>query len=202
MDPIDVDDSDTELEQPTNDRPIALNVDELCIRVQQKDPYARTVLENHIKTIYRDNNGLSIKTSALLPTDLKKLTDDELVNVCDNLIAQRNRTKKNGMATKIISCAASVARLATHLVGYGNCDNLFEKINEDVVLRDSVIEAALGKNISPKPAVTAAICVADYLASFCATLIENGKHRAVIRAALEESRNKTTANQTGEPSDN
>ena len=191
--------SDSEEEAPPHD--VSNTVEVLCGRLLDGDPYARRPLESYIKKMYRDNGGLPVKTSSMLSTDIVKLTNEELVNVIDNMITQVNRNKKTDMTDKAIRAVTNVTKLGCYFTGISSPIKLMEKIDDDIVLRNSVVELALGKNVSPKPLVTLCFSLAEYLSGILLHVLENGKHNEDVRALYIDSTEKKGSNNPEVPGD-
>lgn len=189
-------------ETPMENQNGQLSLDDLCYRVKEKHPFARQALEIHIKKLYRDHGGLSLKTSSLLPLDLAKITDDELINVADNMVAQLNKTKKADTASKILSSACALGRLITSVFGYNGTEILVQRLENDPVFKNSVMETVIGKNISPRPMVTLGLCLIEYGANICVSVLENGKHTADVRRAFRESDESSGTDTSRTPGDN
>lgn len=180
-----------------------LSIDDVCIRLRGGDPYARATLEHHVKKLYRDNGALTCNTSALLPIDILKITDDELINVVDNMISQINRTKKGDMTVKIISAFTGSARLFSAITGVQGIDTQITRLSDDPILRSSIMETMVGKNISPKPLHTLGLCLLEYGTRIATALIIDGQRQQQFAGLFEERRgdaggNSTTASSNSE----
>lgn len=196
---MDVGVSDDEEEEQEQERIVV--IEELYARLRGGDPYARTSLETHIKKLYRDNGSLPLKTTSLLPLDLIKITDEELINVADNAIAHINRTKKGDMASKMLNSISSTVGLLGYLVGVESLDSEVSRLAEDPILRNSIIETLFGKNISPKPIHTLIFCGVEYSTSIIHKFIRDGQYSNVIRRLLRSDGTATSGTTSQIPSD-
>lgn len=178
-----------------------LSIDELCLRLKAGDPYARSTLELHVKRLYRDTGGLQCVTTSLLPIDLTKITDDELINVCDNMMSQKLRTKKADMCSRIISSTANIGRLIGAITGLSGLDRVVHRLDNDPILRSSLMELFIGKNVTPRPVVTLGLCVLDYSSDFLTALIKDGKYASDLRAAFTAARDEEKGYNTETSSD-
>jgi hypothetical protein len=164
------------------------DVEKLAYKIKVGDPYARPALELLIHRLFRNNGGLDCKTTNLLPIDLPKLTDQEVINVAQNMITQINGSKKSGMTRKAVSAISNTARLACQMVGYpSGLDEVLQQVDVDTDLRDSLIQIFLGKNVSPSPKVTFTLSLLSHGTAILLKLLKDRQSTAAIRKLVREA---------------
>lgn len=126
---------------------------------------ARTVAYYYIKEEYMKHGGVPINTRDLIPTDITKLSNVELVNVMDNIELHNNITKKKDLTTRGFSTFSNLLKIASIFLQTPLLSNVGEEIQRDHVLRDSMVATVLGKGVNPPPLISTAVILTDYLST-------------------------------------
>lgn len=118
-----------------------------------------------IKKLYLKTGGTPIVTTSALPPKFYELKPDEMVNAVDNMLLYLNRTKKNDIVTKCFNIFTNFGGWFARMLDVPVKPHLFSALNDDNLLRDSVVSVFLGKSVNPSPASTLIISALSHLSN-------------------------------------
>ena len=164
------------------------NIESLCFMLktnpQNKD--IRLQLENEIKKLYIKNGGLPINTQNPIPTDLKTKTNDELEHIVDNMMMHLNRSNKEDIVSKCLNIITNVGLATASFTGLNVPSNIYDLVNADAVLKQSIVAVFLGKGINPNPQIVFAISALSHASNFVSNFFSNGQQRIQQQPSTEE----------------
>lgn len=141
----------------------------LHLETHPEDPEARAMVQFFIRKLYVSSGGLPFDKTNPIPFDLDACSTKELTNVLENMIIFAARTRQKELVTKAMNTCANLGYI---FAGKEN-GKVFEQINSDTVLRNSLFEVFLGSKFSPLLAVL--ISGSSYITNLWRNYVDNGK---------------------------
>lgn len=163
----------------------------LHLETHPEDSEARAMVQFFIRKLYVSSGGLPFDKTNPIPFDLDTCSTKELTNVLENMIIFSARTRQKELVTKAMNTCANIGYI---FAGKEN-GKVFEQINSDTVLRNSLFEVFLGSKFSPLLAVL--ISGSSYITNLWRNYID-GKPRVPNG---ENSSSAPTTTVGGVPSD-
>jgi hypothetical protein len=144
--------------------------------LEPAQPNNLVVVINDIKDLYINNPGLSLDKRNPYPVDFLTLSDDEIINMYDNLRMQLHQRKRDDIIAKMVRLVVNIGDIAAHYGGYRIPQSAIDKIQQDSVLKEALAAVVLGKAFKPHPLIALALSLAD-----------SGAHAFASRLPLEEN---------------
>jgi len=154
----------------------------LCatLRANENDAVARAKLERVVQRTFKENGGVPINLKNPLPLDLKILSNDELINVIDNMQIFLNRTRKSEFVARCISIFQDGLRMFTNTSKVP--DTVYNYITQDDLLREAMVTTFFGPSNSISPVSVIGISLLSYLVRIAVSI------KTATRKEIEEKK--------------
>lgn len=146
----------------------------------------RQSLINKIKRQLLDNGTTVINTTSPFSQDLHALTSAELINVWDNITLESHRLKRDTLVERSMYTLSELVKLGFSLTNVSMTKSLYDTLETDKMLRESLVASAVGKGYSPPPLVNLGVCLAYYGARVANDYLHGARTRQTNAAADQE----------------
>jgi hypothetical protein len=116
------------------------------------------VQDDALQTIIQD-----IDTSNPFPKDLHTMSEEEILNIHDNIRIQINRRKRDDIMARLTRCIVNSGEIIGHYTGMRMPESWARRIQDDVILKEALSSLVLGKGFKPHPAITFGLTITDHL---------------------------------------
>jgi hypothetical protein len=141
----------------------------MCIKLaaEPENRELRAYIERAVRRCYIQSSGtLVVDKTDPITTDLTTLTNQEIINVIDNMRIQMTRTRKSELVERAIGTIHNTMQLFARKRGKMIPETTMNQLASDSLLRESCVALFLGQNFTLSPLTTAAISVAYHFTTF------------------------------------
>ena len=164
----------------------------LQLETDPENPEVRAMAKYYIRKLYIGHGGLPFNKESAIPFDLDVLSSKEMVNVLENMVIFTARTRQKDLVGRALNTITNVG----YILGGKDGEKVFNQVQNDDVLRNSLFEVFLGQKFGPL--LTVLITASSYLSNLYRNYYE--QHNGKPAASTGSSPSSTTGTPSTNPS--
>jgi hypothetical protein len=143
------------------------SIEKICLAFEQNPTNEELKLKvlHVLKKLYIKTGGAPIVTTSPVPSNLAHLTPTEMINAVDNLLIKVNTSKKGDIVSKCFNILNNVTNWVAEIMHLPIRAEMLRSVNEDHILRDSLVSVFMGRNVKPTASTTLFVSVLSHFSN-------------------------------------
>lgn len=142
---------------------------------ERSDADVRLGLCDLIKEAYIKEGGIPLCKNDPFPLNLHELSNQELINVWDNLVIEKTRRKRDVVINRSLFTVVEICQMVAEILDLKLPNELIGAVETDAMLRESLVATVVGQGFKPSSLLSLALCASYYAVKFTRAFMEQYK---------------------------